>query len=319
MLGGTLKRAVSLAAGLMGLGCAGSLRLAADTSPADPSKTAAACVASDAGFQLSTVRWDDSQRQRLQDLAERQVVIVRVASCGWTVLESCTVGNRYDYRDLPLQRHTSIAGRNGAVSADASGLGSPGVARSASTKEDVAVAGVFELPAVPRAADLRGRCDGATHVVGRLSTGAFRIAKSATSSSSISLPRVFGAHDQSWQDVDHQAGRPEACETREPKGRPHPDCSALIGLDVVPLELTRAPSMPVAVETTCPTGEVLRGSSCAPIDRCAAGDATECNAQCRSGAPSACGALAMLCARGDLFACTASSTTALGGLLQARR
>lgn len=279
-------------------GCTGSFTLSTRT--AGDARTAPACVPASGTFHVSTVGWDDQARRELEERVHRSAVVVRAEGCGWKVLDGCDAGAEYAFRAVPLRRERQSSGSQMGMGVSTG----PGISSSAGAVHDVAIAGAFDLDRLPSTTDLQGSCAGATHVVARYSTGAFRIEDGRSKAAGMSLP--YGAHADSrnWQGSARQAGRLEACELRATgSDAPPVDCSALIDLAVVPLPAPPPPPPAPVAQTAAPTP--------APADPCAEGDVAACDLQCRSGSATACAALTSRCASGWLPACMAAGSSSL--------
>lgn len=280
-------------------GCSGSFQFSSKTAADD--RPAQACVPTQGSFRVSALDWDEAARQRFEERVRAGAVVVRAEGCGWTVLDGCSVAARYAYRPQPLRRERHNAGAEMGM-----GMSSgPGMARSTGAVHDVAIAGAFDLDHLPASSELQGNCGGATHVLARYSAGAFQIEGGQSKSAGVS---VYGARagSSNWSQSTRQAGKIEACATRNSGGDAPPvDCSALVDFVVVPLA---APAVAAAVAAAAPS---VAAPSPAPIDACTSGDVAACDLQCRSGSATACATLTSRCAAGVLPACMAAGSSSL--------
>ncbi len=275
-------------------GCSGSFTLGTRT--AGEARPAPACVPTSGTFHVSTLGWDDRARRDLEERVHRSAVVVRAEGCGWQVIDGCDAGAKYAFRAVPLRRERQSSGSEMGMGVSTG----PGMSSSAGAVHDVAIAGMFDLERLPSTADLQGSCAGATHVVARYSTGAFRHEDGRSKSAGVSLP--YGAHAdaRNWQGSARQAGRLEACELRATGSvAPPVDCSALIDLAVVSLPAPPPPRAQAAAPKP------------ARADACAEGDLAACDLHCRSGSAAACAALTSRCASGSLPACMAAGSSSL--------
>lgn len=275
-------------------GCLGSLHLG--THVAGESHSAPACVPASGSFRVSTLGWDDQARHDLEGRMRRNAVVVRAEGCGRRVLDGRDAGAKYAFHAEPLRRERQSSGSE-------MGLGvstGPGMSSSTGAVHDVAIAGAFDLERLPSTAELQGSCAGATRVVARYSTGAFRIEDGHSKFAGVSLPYGARADARNWQGSDRRAGRLEACEVRATgSDAPPVDCSALIDLAVLPL-----PASPPPVAQA-------PGPKAATAEACTQGDVAACNLQCRRGAAAACATLTSRCASGSLPACMAAGSSSL--------
>lgn len=284
-------------------GCSGSLSMTAGAAHSRAQVQPPLCAPATAPFRVDTLDWDAATRQRFETLARQRPVVVQVSDCGWTILEGCAAQSAYVFRSLPLQRERDDGQSNSAISFGSSSAATPTVSRSATQVRDIAVAGVYEIQDAPSSVKLNGDCHGATHVVARHTTGAFRFTSQASRSGGISVPYAGQAGSADWHASVRQTGNPDACAIRTDLREPPPDCSASIQLDIEPLG---QPAPWIAAAGAPPSEPAMP-----PTDPCTAGNAAGCHLQCVAGNASSCTALAVLCARGDASACSVSARMSL--------
>jgi uncharacterized protein len=195
----------------------------------------------------------------------------------------------------------------------------------------------------PTVADLKGRCDGATHYVRSATVGAF-VLEQGSQAKVRAAAELFGAgvgaKSESSQQRRNQDGDPKDCEKSSPESSSPPSqCGAPIRLVLEPIARSAEPSQPsatptVAVAPTCPEGLVaVEGKCSAPAAaafQCRPGNQAECTAQCDKGHAGSCAALGAILERTDASsaiaplrkACDADASEAcvlLGTLLEQGR
>lgn len=299
-------------AAMQALGCQASVR--GQVNAATVATTAAGTCAAP-GQPMPTFDWEPARRQAFDRAARGGVVVLRAQGCDWVVLEGCHVSSGYDWQP-GFSRASSHGGRGGHLGVDLAGRASGGTRENAQRSSEVVTVGRKELSARGVSfGELRGSCDGATHVVSSIAVGAFRITTEGKSTSHVGIGSTALVSNESWRGSVRQEGQPERCTATA--GQMELGCSAAIEVAFAPIAAQQPADAHVAGANTQNRAEP--SSATAPtlttaVDPCAAGDAAACAAQCSTGTPSACTALTFLCARGDTNAC------AIGGarvLLQA--
>jgi hypothetical protein len=164
----------------------------------------------------------------------------------------------------------------------------------------------------PTLADLKGRCDGATHYVRSATVGAF-VLEQGSQAKVRAAAELFGAgvgaKSESSQQRRNQDGDPKDCQKSSPESSSPPSqCGAPIRLVLEPIarasEPSQSPSTPsVEVAPTCPEGLVVVEGKCsapaAAAFQCRADNQAECAAQCEKGHPGSCAALGAILVRSD--------------------
>ncbi|MFO7567358.1 MAG: tetratricopeptide repeat protein [Enhygromyxa sp.] len=151
---------------------------------------------------------------------------------------------------------------------------------------------------------LRGQCNGATHLIRGAFVGAFAMAQ-GTKGKVGTVAEVFEAglraSSSSESAVAKRDGDPAACRGVAPgASQPPAQCTAAIRLELVAIgdaSMNAGSSTPAELEAqiACPEGMVASGAKCtaekaAPY-RCSGTDANECRTQCERGDPSSCAIL----------------------------
>jgi uncharacterized protein len=166
----------------------------------------------------------------------------------------------------------------------------------------------------PTPADLKGRCDGATHYVRSATVGAF-VLEQGSQAKVRAAAELFGVgastKSESSKQRRNQDGDPKDCEKSSPDAaQPPSQCGAPIRLVLAPIARAAEPkdAPPPAthgVETgpTCPEGLVVVEGKCtapaAAAFQCRPGEQAECTAQCDKGHAGSCASLGAILVRSD--------------------
>ncbi|MCA9644084.1 MAG: sel1 repeat family protein [Polyangiaceae bacterium] len=138
--------------------------------------------------------------------------------------------------------------------------------------------------------DLRGDCQGATHVVSSAEVGAFAL-HSGVRSQTVTAAGLFGAgvdtRNAQGFELHAAEGSPAACAKQ---GAPYPGCDAMLRVELVTL---RAPS-PLLTALTEEQMQPLRGKLCEDVELC--------RAECKKDDADACMQYATLHLLGDRVA-----------------
>ena len=118
--------------------------------------------------------WAGADRGQLEALARnRGVVVVQASGCAMRVLPACIAPGSYRYASVtPRQERLRIGGADPGAADDAPEL-ARWLASGGDLRVDMTIVGRWEAPSTVRVDELRGACDGATHVVSSLALGAF--------------------------------------------------------------------------------------------------------------------------------------------------
>jgi hypothetical protein len=233
------------------------------------------------------VEWPSADRGELEAQARnRGLVVVRYQGCEMQVLEGCTTSLKYAYAPI-TRKKDHVAMRD----ADDLYANVPiGAARLEAKLEkggeldvDMTMVGRWEAERRDvRPDELRGSCEGATHVVSALTIGAFTFtagADATVSGSATVLGSGGGGQSTSKREVLNTDGDESACERATTGDQKPPEgCAALIRVEVVPLGEARpyAPACPdgtrwdgtqclgrkTVTRVDCPAGSKWDGSKC---------------------------------------------------------
>jgi hypothetical protein len=258
-----------LAAALMAASCAhapASDPQVPEYAPKDQTSAAAAKSSS----RPLILEWPAADRAALEALRGSGVVVVRYGNREMEVLRGCRVAASYRYVPLTPKEEDLVLRDASELEATMPIHTATLEARLAHKQRlEVAMMIVGEYETEPRAwagADLRGSCDGATHVIQALTVGAFEVAASAEEREGAGAKVMgFGVdarHDAS-REVLHRDGTKEACTkgaARDPS--PPSGCGALLRVEVTPIHFAVASSGGVAA---CPGSTVRKGDTCEAV------------------------------------------------------
>jgi hypothetical protein len=267
------------------------------------------------------VDWQPEQRGDLEVAMKEGVAIVSYGRDGLRLLSGCRIDGNYGFiginkkeqiirlisedeikANLPLSGPSIAASLGGELAQGASlDIAMVMVGQRRTTWNDVT------------RADLKGRCEGATHFVRGATIGAF--AMTAGQRDRVrTAAELFGAglsaSSNSSASLSNRDGALEECNKADPDARDAPSqCGALIRLELLPINdvaAARTSTEQVAAsqdEPGCPTGFVYADGKCTQEQgqgphHCKPGDAAECATQCGRGSAQSCDALGYLLATG---------------------
>lgn len=265
------------------------------------------------------VDWDASKRSDLE-VAMKSGTVVASYTCegGVKLLPDCTVEGDYGFIGVSVKSEkisldsADDIGANFSVGASipvnikaalqrgsSLHLGYMLVGKRSSLRDDIG------------RADLKGRCDGATHFVRRADVGAFALKSGAKAEFDTAISvfqRGVEAGSRTSLDVDSTDGTPDACTGADPDAdAPPKDCRAIIRVTLLPISETAAKAAdPLASnDPACPPGFVLSEGKCskkAEVKKaylCAPDDKAECLEQCKAGDDGSCDRWARAAARDE--------------------
>ena len=227
------------------------------------------------GAQCSVVRpktepdlmaWDPASRADLNTQRQEGLVVVHYEAKGCDVqlevLSNCDAPGTYTY--YPYPETNSIVAHNQAELYAALPLGAARLAsklqgsRALRTDYDLVGVDAIKVGTVVVPGDLKGQCDGATHVVSKIYVGGFALAagESRSVDATATVFGVAGGGAKEGADVEHlqQAGDPDACKKAMMDGKESVFCDAPLRIALLPLGAPAAPS--------CPSGSTWDGTLC---------------------------------------------------------
>jgi transposase len=186
--------------------------------------------------------WPASEKANLEARLREGSVVVSYSGCTLRMLPRCRVRGGYQWRRTTISTDT-IEIRNadelfaklpiGAVSLEGE------LQRSGRLAVQTTIAGQLQLAGFdPTGIPKGGECEGATHVLGALSVGAFKLrsggtAKAGAQASFSVIASARGA-SESEEMIMREAGAPARCELAT-EAAAHPDCASPVQMFLQPL------------------------------------------------------------------------------------
>lgn len=279
--------------------------------PDDPSYAAA--VGEDAGGTSTAplvVDWRPEDRGELEVAMKKGVAVVASTARGMKVLGRCELEGDYGFTGMTLKEQVVSLETSQEIRANLplSGVGLAGSIGGEADRKTVlhvamAMVGKKRTTRTAVARDeLRGECQGATHVVRGATLGAF-VMKKGTKGEAMVAAQLFGMGTQggesSAKSVENSDGELASCRGADPEGEAPPArCAALIRLELDEI-LERQESEPVVSEDStvvmaprCGSGLYWMGGKCSVQRKtdaiCHSGHTAGCGARCESGDGESC-------------------------------
>jgi hypothetical protein len=191
------------------------------------------------------VEWPAADRAALESRAQQGIVAVRYTGCEMEVLTMCRMAGDYRYRPL-TQKREGVTIKTLDELYLALPVGAAGLEAKLAAAEQLnilmVVAGRLEAPdGELRRADLVGRCDGATHVITGITTGAFVFYTGNELSGKVEVKVGHvgaGGGALRKREVLAQDGDEEACieDPQADVAAPPHQCGALLRVEVAGLD-----------------------------------------------------------------------------------
>lgn len=292
-------------------------------------ETAGKCQAGKSQLEPLVVEWASTDRAKLEALAKKQLVAVRYQGCDLQVLAGCSLKGKYAYTAVTRkQDHVAMRDADelyanvplGAAKLEAK------LQKAGQLTVDMTIVGRLEADKAPpyRADELSGECEGATHVVSGMVTGAFSFFTGVGASvegSAGAMGVGTGAKSSSQNEQLAKDGDATACaKSTGTDALPPEGCGALIRIEVVPLGAAKQkqPECPertqwdgsqcaaVVATQAAETGSAekvatptLGGATATKAASCTYGDAAGCAVACDKVDAPSCNDLALMFTRGD--------------------
>lgn len=253
-------------AALVCASCATGPTAPAPVLPSTPTDGSARCqVAANHESPLVT-EWPASEKANLEARLSEGAVLVAYSGCSMRLLSSCRVPGSYRWRRttpatdvINIQNADDLYSKLplGAVSLEGE------LQRSGQLAVQTTVSGQLELQAFqPASVPADGTCLGATHVLGSLSVGAFKLyaggASKARGAVVVRLIGEAGGGSSRESSVLREAGDPETCRASTEAGA-HPDCGSPIQVFLRALPATiRDRGAPGTIKVNFHSGEAGR-------------------------------------------------------------
>ncbi len=243
-----LQRSVVLiGAALASLSCSPSSALLNTPSLSDGIKRGQCNASSASHLSPMVVDWDTPDRAKIEALSRDGVMAISYVDCNIRVLPQCHAPGKYRYMPTTLAHDTErISSADDLyVKLPFTAISLQGTLSRAGTLA-VAMSIVGQYQAERREindVDLIGSCDGVTHVVVALTTGAFTFAAGARAEVKADASAgVFGAGDQSSvaEQTLRTDGFERACQQSTLSDiAPPAGCGAIVRLEMMPLPGTQ--------------------------------------------------------------------------------
>jgi len=297
-----------------------ALFMACSSSKPSPSPMPASAPYDASGnLEPMVVDWQPEQRSDLEASMREGLVVIELGTRGLRLLPDCRTDGGYSFLGTTRRERVIRLRSQDDVRANLP-LGGLGLAaRIGGELEkgatlDIAMIMVGRIRSTRmhvRKDDLRGRCEGATHIVRGATLGAFAVDRGEASRVRTAA-EIFGVGagggTSSSSSVRVVDGRLESCEAAGPDTpRPPSQCGAVIRLELLPL-VTEAPksggtSPDVGVDACTPPLVRLDGICTRPrtgtIAECRKLDARGCQAACSAGEPASCWKLGRMLLNGE--------------------
>ncbi len=223
-------------------GCGGSNLT--PSAPAFTPKDQTTCKVRKSQSTPLIVEWPSADRASLETRSRQGLVVVRYDGCELELLTRCHAPGSYRYTSVsPKSDSLRIRNEDELWASMPIGAASlEGKLRSGGELGvNMTLVGTYQSDRIEVAkSELEGLCDGATHILGGLSVGAFEFFSAAAGSQGggASVAGVgASATSSSSQEVLATDGRSEACDASSSKDTEPPDgCAALLRIEVIPLE-----------------------------------------------------------------------------------
>lgn len=271
---------------------------------------------------LDGLNWSPVEHQRFERASSRGLVVVSTRSGRPELLTSCEVAGSYAFRPTSLRSDSvSLSSRTDASVTLPLLLARYGGNLSSGHSQHVsyAMAGEYSCGrrSVP-ANELRGFCDGATHVIASWTAGALELRESVLSG--------HGALGASTGGIDAGLSQQETGLRQTVLGSPAACAQVSAGSASAPADCRSALDFVLAPITApeCAHNERWDGRACVaaapaptatPTAQPPRNDVPTWSRQCAAGDASACNQLRAMCARGDVLACGEAAGATLSGWL----
>lgn len=277
---------------------------------------AASCSAVSREGKPLVVDWKPEQRMDLEVAMQAGVAVVAYDCKRLELLSDCHADGSYGFKGVVLKQQVIRLADSDEIRLNLPLSGASLAAKISGELErgatlDLATALVGNQTSTRMTvtrADLKGRCDGATHFVRGANVGAF-VMETGEKANAKAAADIFmasaAAGSGSSKLARQEDGRLDACQKGTAEGdKPPQNCGAIVRLHLVGISDTPAPAAPAKAnakfvgvaeeEDACPAGMVISEGKCtkpsAAADRhvCRRGDVPDCTAQCDKGEATSC-------------------------------
>lgn len=254
-MGRTMSRLGAALAALLVVfvGCGPGTRPTArapEFAPADQAK----CRVNKSSDRPLIIEWPSSDRAALESTAKRGLVVVRYSGCEMEVLPRCQLGGSYRYTATTHKlEKVSIRDADELYAQVPVGAAKLEGKLEKAGELNVAMHVVGRYDAIePEKPELQGACDGATHLVTAMTSGAFEFfagAEAAAGGGASVFGAGAGAKSATKSELLSKDGDVEACAGSSPSTESPPaGCGAILRLEVSDLaslaKLAKSAPMP---------------------------------------------------------------------------
>ncbi|GMV18864.1 MAG: hypothetical protein HS104_41040 [Polyangiaceae bacterium] len=222
---------------LIAVGCGPAARPTAQAPAFEPAGQSKCRVKKSSDRPL-IIEWPSSDRAALESTAKRGLVVVRYESCEMEVLPRCQLGGSYRYTATTRKlEKVSIRDADELYAQVPVGAAKLEGKLEKAGELNVAMHVVGRFDAVePDKPELEGACDGATHVVTAMTSGAFEFfagAEAEAGGGASVLGAGAGAKSSTRNELLSKDGDAEACAAATPDASgPPTGCGAILRLEV---------------------------------------------------------------------------------------
>jgi hypothetical protein len=225
--------------------------------PEAPSEQAKCKVAISQSAPLVT-EWPASEKSRLESLTMQGGVVVAYSGCELRILDRCSLGGSYVYQRTTLSTDTiEIADEDELFAKLPLGAATLEGELARSGRLAIRTTVVGQLRLTEGAAKPQGVCAGASHVIGGVAVGAFKLLSGGSSSGGgsvgVAVVGEAGGKSTRREQTVREAGNPTACAEATDEGAPV-DCRSPIQVFLTPLE-SAEPAEPTADVSARPADE----------------------------------------------------------------
>lgn len=230
------------------------------------------CDASKGQLRPLVVEWSAPERAALEAQARQGQIVVHYEGCDLKVLRQCKAPAKFDYRYTAITPKEEVVTMTNAEQLYASipvyaAKFEGKLAQSGQLTAAMTIVGEYGVAGEPPAIDqLQGECQGATHVVTALTTGAFSFfagsSKEASASVQVMGVGVGGEVSRKSENLSRDGDIKSCGASRRGDGIPPEGCGATLRLELSPL-LAAGEGVPLE----CKPGTRLVGKACKPVDK----------------------------------------------------
>jgi TPR repeat protein len=323
---------VGVSFAVVAAGCGSGKNVGSAIRPSDPTAAGAlgegTCHEAERYGEPLIVDWPADQRGDLEVAMREGVAVVAYSCKAVRLLKDCHLDGSYGFIGTTQREQVVKLENADEVQANLPTFGLAFLSKISADMQrgatvDIAMVVVGKKKSTwssPAATDLKGTCDGATHIVRGASVGAFAL-DTGTKGQARVAAQIFNAGTSassgSTKSVHNRDGDLGDCSKAYPDAdKPPPQCGAPVRLELLAIAPKTAapaadtkpagakgePDFPEPDEP-CPQGLVFADGKCSVAAQasfqCTAGRHEECTAQCSKGSAGSCATLGAMYAEGN--------------------